>query len=130
MKHHIVCIASEFKGNEFLDEAHNSGWDVTLVTRKKLLDEPWTWTAISEVKTVEDYAPADEYVRAVVNIAGTNPIDQMLSCLPLAPLALRCSALSASSIVLNTGTPVIFSPPLPGVTPATTRVPSRTICSA
>ena len=38
MKKHIVCIASEHKGNEFLEEAHNAGWHVTLVTRKKLLD--------------------------------------------------------------------------------------------
>ena len=39
MTKHIVCIASEHKGNEFLDECHSAEWHVTLVTRKKLLDE-------------------------------------------------------------------------------------------
>ena len=56
MPKHIVCIASEHKGNEFLDEAHYAGWDVTLVTRKKLLNEPWQWTALTDVRTVEDNA--------------------------------------------------------------------------
>ncbi|MEP7213152.1 MAG: ATP-grasp domain-containing protein [Acidobacteriota bacterium] len=78
MPKHIVCIASEHKGNEFLDEASNAGWDVTLVTRKKLLDEPWVWTALSDVKTVEDDASIDDYVRAVTNIAGTKAIDRVV----------------------------------------------------
>lgn len=78
MKNHIVCIASEFKGNEFLEEAQNAGWQVTLVTRKKLLDQPWVWTAVNDVKTVEDHASPDEYVRTITNIAGSNKIDRVV----------------------------------------------------
>ncbi len=78
MKKHIVCIASEHKGNEFLDEAQNAGWHVTLVTRKKLLDEPWQWTALNDVKTVEDNAAQEEYVRAITNIAGARSIDRVV----------------------------------------------------
>lgn len=78
MKNHIVCIASEHKGNEFLDEAQNAGWHVTLVTRKKLLDEPWVWTAMNDVKTVEDDATPDDYVRAITNIAGSRKIDRVV----------------------------------------------------
>lgn len=78
MKKHIVCIASEHKGNEFLDEAQNAGWHVTLVTRKKLLDEPWSWTALNDVKTVEDDASQEEYVRAIANIAGGRQIDRVV----------------------------------------------------
>jgi biotin carboxylase len=78
MKKHIVCIASEHKGNEFLEEAQNAGWHVTLVTRKKLLDSPWAWTAINEVKTVEDDAFPGDYVRAITNIAGSRPIDKVV----------------------------------------------------
>src|SRR5438105_3536503 len=40
MNKHIVCIASEHKGNEFLEEAKNAGWMVTLVTREKLVASP------------------------------------------------------------------------------------------
>ena len=78
MKNHIVCIASEHKGNEFLEAAQNNGWHVTLVTRKKLLDEPWAWTAINEVKTVEDDAQPVEYVRAITNLAGARRIDRLV----------------------------------------------------
>jgi biotin carboxylase len=78
MKNHIVCIASEHKGNEFLDEAHNAGWHVTLVTRKKLLDSPWVWTALNDVKTVEDDPLPIDYVRAITNIAGSRPIDRIV----------------------------------------------------
>jgi len=78
MKNHIVCIASEHKGNEFLDEAQNAGWHVTLVTRKKLLDEPWLWPALNDVKTVADDALPSEYVRAIANVAGTRKIDRIV----------------------------------------------------
>src|SRR5687768_14033861 len=78
MKNHIVCIASEHKGNEFLDEAQNAGWHVTLVTRKKLLDESWVWTALNDVKTVEDNASPAEYIRAITNIAGSRKIDRLV----------------------------------------------------
>ena len=78
MKNHIVCIASEHKGNEFLEEARNAGWQVTLVTRKKLLNSPWIWTAINDVHTVEDDATAEDYVRAVTNIAGSKAIDKVV----------------------------------------------------
>lgn len=78
MKNYIVCIASEHKGNEFLEECQNAGWHVSLVTRKKLLDEPWMWTSLNNVKMVEDDATIDDYVRAVVNIAGTQPVHRVV----------------------------------------------------
>jgi len=78
MTNHIVCIASEHKGNEFLEEAHDRGWRVTLVTRKKLLDEPWPWTAVDDVRSVEDHALPVDYVRAVTNIAGSQRVDRVV----------------------------------------------------
>lgn len=75
---HIVCIASEHKGNEFLEEARNAGWSVTLVTRKKLLDSPWAWTALSDVRTVDDNALPVDYVRAATNLAGSSAIDRIV----------------------------------------------------
>ena len=77
-KKHLVCIASEHKGNEFLEECSSAGWRVTLVTRKDLLDYPWAWTAIDEVKTVDKGASAEDYIRCVTNIAGSRPIDRVV----------------------------------------------------
>lgn len=78
MANHIVCIASEHKGNEFLETAREAGWRVTLVTRKKLVDGPWTWAAITDVKEVDDAALPVDYVRAVTNIAGSQKIDRVV----------------------------------------------------
>jgi biotin carboxylase len=74
----IVVIASEHKGNDFLEECHEAGWNVTLVTKEKLLDEPWVWTSLRDVKTVKDNARAEDYVRAVVNVAGGTQIDKVV----------------------------------------------------
>ena len=78
MKKHIVCIASFFKGNEFFDECHERDWRVTLVTCEKLLDAAWSWTSLSEVKTVRDGATTEDYIRAVTNVAGARPVDRIV----------------------------------------------------
>lgn len=78
MKNHIVCIASEFKGNEFLEECQNAGWHTTLVTRKKLLDEPWAWTSLNAAKSVGDDAQPADYIRAVANLAANQPIQRVV----------------------------------------------------
>ncbi len=78
MKRHIVAIASEYKGVEFLEEAHAADWHVTLVTRRKLLEENWPWTSINEVVTVDDDAGVLDYNRATANLAGTCKIDRLV----------------------------------------------------
>ncbi len=78
MKKHIVVIASEFKGNEFLEECHEQGWHVTLITRNELLDQHWSWTSLNQVKTVDGYAAPEEYVRVITNLAGNQPINRIV----------------------------------------------------
>ncbi len=78
MKNYIVCIASEFKGNEFFEECAEQNWHVTLITREKLLDSPWAWASLSGAKTVPDDADIEDYVRAVANVAGTHRIDRIV----------------------------------------------------
>ncbi|MBA3785453.1 MAG: ATPase, partial [Acidobacteria bacterium] len=78
MKKHIVCIASFFKGNEFFEECYEHDWQVTLVTRESLLDEAWAWTSLSDVKFVREDATAEDYIRAVTNLAGTQKIEKIV----------------------------------------------------
>ncbi len=75
---HIICIASEFKGNEFLEEAQASGWHVTLVTRDDLRDFAWAWTSLNEVHFLPKQAREEEYLREVVNLAGRRPVDHVV----------------------------------------------------
>jgi biotin carboxylase len=78
MTDHIVCIASEHKGNEFLETAKDAGWRVTLLTRQKLLDSPWPWNAIDDVAPVDDNAQPVDYVRVIANLAGSQQIDSVV----------------------------------------------------
>ncbi len=78
MSNHLVCIASEYKGLEFIEEKHNAGWYVTLVTRSNLVDQDWNWSSIDDVKTVEPNAGTMDYVRAVTNVAGSRVIDRVV----------------------------------------------------
>lgn len=78
MNKHIVCIASEYKGVEFIEEARSAGWEVTLVTRENLRDAEWPWMAINDLKTVVSDASPLDYVRAITNVAGVMPIDKIV----------------------------------------------------
>ncbi|MGI8554922.1 MAG: ATP-grasp domain-containing protein [Pyrinomonadaceae bacterium] len=78
MRKHIVCIASEFKGNDFYEECREADWRVTLVTREDLLDEPWRWTSLNAVKSVGRHANTEDYIRAVTNVAGSEPLDRIV----------------------------------------------------
>lgn len=77
-KNYIVVIASDHKGNDFIEECHQGGWHVSLVTREKLLNDPWVWESLNNVKTVPDDAKMDDYIRAVANIAGSQPIHRIV----------------------------------------------------
>ncbi len=61
-----------------MEECQNAGWHVTLVTRKRLLDAAWSWTAINDARTVENDAGVLDYVRAVTNIMGSRGIDRVV----------------------------------------------------
>lgn len=78
MKNHIVCIASEHKGMEFLEEAQNAGWHVTLVTKDTLRDCEWGPSSVNDFRTVGSNAGTMDYVRAVTNVAGSLAIDRVV----------------------------------------------------
>ena len=67
MENHIVCIASEFKGNEVLEEAKKKGWRVSLVTREDYKDSKWAWDALDDFAIVPVKATSEDYIRAATN---------------------------------------------------------------
>lgn len=78
MKKHIICIASEFKGNEFIEECHKAGWHVTLLTREDLSYSDWSWTSLNELRTVDPKATEEDYLREIINIAVHQPVDHIV----------------------------------------------------
>jgi len=50
----VLCLATFFKGNEFLRECRRRGSRVVLLTREKLLGEPWAREALEDLVAVSD----------------------------------------------------------------------------
>ena len=66
---HVVCLASFFKGGDFIRECARRGARVTLVTREKLAGADWPRDCLADVIAVATGAHPDEYVRAVARAA-------------------------------------------------------------
>jgi len=68
-KHTVYCLASYFKGNDFLRECKDLGHRVFLVTREKMHSADWAWDSLDGVVYVPDEASIEDYVRAVTESA-------------------------------------------------------------
>jgi biotin carboxylase len=75
----VVCLASYFKGGDFLRECRTRGCHVTLVAREKLRDEAWPWDAVDQFVTVPDASASDEFVYAVSAIAAGRRVDRVIA---------------------------------------------------
>ncbi|HWT02516.1 MAG TPA: ATP-grasp domain-containing protein [Pyrinomonadaceae bacterium] len=71
----IVCLASYFKGGEFMRECKRQGARVILVTREKLLPEDWPRESLDDIVVVPNDAPPELYVYAVSQLARPQKID-------------------------------------------------------
>jgi biotin carboxylase len=75
----VVCLASYFKGAEFLREASGRGARVFLVTKEKLRGEEWPHDSLEALVTVPDHASADHYVHAATEIARRNKLARVVA---------------------------------------------------
>ncbi|HZH91284.1 MAG TPA: ATP-grasp domain-containing protein [Pyrinomonadaceae bacterium] len=65
----IVCLASYFKGAEFLRECKRQNCRVFLITKEKWRAEAWPHDSIDEFITLPDDASPDHFVYAATQIA-------------------------------------------------------------
>jgi len=70
----VVCVASHFKGEEFLREAARLGAHVSLVTRERTRHEPWPHESLAETVFLPDDAGAELVVHAVSQLARRRPL--------------------------------------------------------
>jgi biotin carboxylase len=79
MSRTVVCLASYFKGVDFLRECHAQGARVILLVRDKVRNEPWPLECLERVVTVPNQISADIVVQAVAEIARTERIDVLVA---------------------------------------------------
>jgi carbamoylphosphate synthase large subunit len=70
----ILCLASYFKGNDFLEQCKKEGCHVILITLEPLLGKPWVRQFIDEVYAVPSLTDRRVVVNSVSYLARTRDI--------------------------------------------------------
>ena len=74
----ILCLASYFKGHDFIRECHRLGARVLLVTREALRDLEWPRECIDELLLMPDLTRRDHVINGVSWLAREESIDRIV----------------------------------------------------
>jgi hypothetical protein len=75
----FVCLASYFKGGEFIRECKRRGARVILVTREKILHEDWPRESLDDIIALPNDAGAELFIYAVSQIGRPQKIDRIIA---------------------------------------------------
>jgi hypothetical protein len=73
----ILCLASYFKGNQFLEECKRQGCHVVLLTLEPLLGKPWVRDQIDEVFALPSLSDRRAVVNSVSYLARTRDFSRI-----------------------------------------------------
>ena len=65
----IICVASFFKGNDFIRECKRLGAAVVLLTREKLLDAGWARESLDDLIAIPGKTSVQSYLAAATYVA-------------------------------------------------------------
>ncbi|NLF66081.1 MAG: ATP-grasp domain-containing protein [Chloroflexi bacterium] len=74
----LLCLASYFKGEPFLEKADELGCHVILITKEKLADEAWPMTSIDERYLMPEVGAQPDITYAVSYLARERRIDRII----------------------------------------------------
>lgn len=75
----VLCLASYFKGGDFLRQCRARGCRVVLLVREKVRDEAWPHDSIDALVTVPDRAAPEEFVHAASQVARHERLDRIVA---------------------------------------------------
>ena len=79
----IVCISCYFKGYDFMEEMHNLGNKVILITSENFKDRNWPWHAIDEVYYMSEIEPSvwnlNHLIEGFSYLLKSNKIDAVIA---------------------------------------------------
>ena len=76
---YIVCLASYFKGGEFIRECKRQGSRVVLVTKEKLLGEEWPRESLDDIISVPNDATPELFIHTVTQLARPLKLDRVVA---------------------------------------------------
>lgn len=75
----VVCVASHFKGGEFLRECKRQGAHVELLTRERTLGESWPRESLDGLHALPDDAGADLVVHAATHLGRRRKLHTLVA---------------------------------------------------
>lgn len=75
----VICLASYFKGVEFLRECKALGLRVILVTKEKLLQEEWPRAELDDIVAVPDDATPELFTHVVSQLARSVALSRVVA---------------------------------------------------
>jgi phosphoribosylamine-glycine ligase len=75
----IVCVATFFKGGDFMRECHAQGCNVILITKEKMQHEDWPRDILSEIFVLPNDASVELFLDLVSHISSTNKPDRIVA---------------------------------------------------
>jgi biotin carboxylase len=75
----IICIASFFKGNEFIRECKRWGAEVVLLTREKLLGAEWARDSLADLIAIPGKTSVQSYLAAATYVARQRRVARVVA---------------------------------------------------
>ncbi len=75
----ILCVASFFKGNDFIRECRQQGMHVVLLTREKLLKQEWARESLDDLLAIPGKATVQSYLTAATHVARQRQITRVVA---------------------------------------------------
>src|SRR6476659_9287760 len=75
----IICVATYFKGADFIRECKAHGCHVILVTKEKMLGEDWPRESLDDVIAVPNDAGPPLFIDLLAFLARTRKIDRIVA---------------------------------------------------
>ncbi len=75
----VLCLASYFKGGDFLRACKREGWYVILITVSDLAEAEWPRESIDELRHMPDLSRLDDVIAGVSYLARSRAIDRLIA---------------------------------------------------
>src|ERR1044071_1988788 len=76
---HIICLATYFKGTDFIRECKAHGCNVILITKEKMLREDWPRESLDDLIAVPNDAVPAFFIELLAFLARNMKIDRVIA---------------------------------------------------
>src|SRR5262245_3029837 len=75
----VVCLATYFKGTDFIRECKIQGCHVVLITKEKMLNEDWPRDSLDDVIALPNDAGTDLFIHLASYLSRQRKLDRIVA---------------------------------------------------